>query len=92
MDLQNIIQILESINWQALIFKIVSILLVVGYLVYSLIYHQQIIKMRTNALIYYHLLEEPEETQKTPRTLLFPFSLLQLFIGIILLITSLWLL
>lgn len=89
MDQANIINPLLQLNWAGIVFKIIAVLFSVGYLGYGLIFQQQIVKMEKNALIYYYLLEHPDEPGKPPKPLLFSFSLLQLFIGVILLIMSL---
>jgi hypothetical protein len=90
METQSALTILEQINWPKLIFKIVAFLLSFGYFGYSLIYQQQIIKMKKNTLIYYHLLEKPNSNEPPPQPLLFSFSLLQLFIGVFMVVMSLF--
>ena len=91
MDLVSLIKTFSQLEWFGLIFKAIAILFSVGYLVYSLIFQQQLIKMEKNALVYYYLLEHPESTEPPPKPLIFSFGLLQLFIGIALIIVSLFL-
>ncbi|OGK64620.1 hypothetical protein A2313_03410 [Candidatus Roizmanbacteria bacterium RIFOXYB2_FULL_41_10] len=85
------ILLLKDLNWLSLVFKIIALIFSVGYLVYSIIYQQQLVKMEKNALIYYHLLNHPGSSDESPHSLLFSFSMLQLFIGIVLIIISLFL-
>lgn len=91
MDLVNLFQTLNQLEWFGLIFKIIAIIFSVGFFGYSVIFQQQLIKMEKNALIYYYLLEHPENTDSPPRPLIFSFGLLQLFVGITLIIVSLFL-
>ncbi len=86
-----LILLLKNLNWVNLVFKIIALIFSVGYLVYSVIYQQQLIKMEKNALIYYHLLNHPESSGNSPHSLLFSFSMLQLFISVGLMIISLFL-
>lgn len=89
MDQANIINLTLQLNWAGIIFKIIAVLFSLGYFGYGLIFQQQVVKMEKNALIYYYLLEHPNEAGKPPKPLLFSFSLLQLFMGVVLIFMSL---
>lgn len=89
MELIEAINTILNYNWLNIVFKIVAIFLSIGYLSYAIVYHQQLLKMERNALIYYHLLFSPDNQDKPPKPVLFSFSLLQLTIGLVLLVVSL---
>jgi len=92
MDLNGPINIILGLSWPHLIFQLAAIIFSVGYLGYALIYHQQLIKMAKNTLVYEYLLTDPEQTQKPNQTILHSLSLLQLLLGAFMLIMSLFLL
>ena len=81
-----------SLNWFAIIFKIVALILSLGYIIYAFIYLQQLSKMEKNALVYEHLLTNPDSVNQPGRSILFSLALLQLLVGFCLLIISLFLL
>jgi len=92
MDPISIVEILKSLNYLNLFFKIASFLFSVGYLVYGIIFLQQQNKMEKNALIYEHLLNDPTNTYRPGKSVLYSLALLQLTLGLLLLFTSLFLL
>ena len=89
MELIEVVNTILNYSWLNILFKIIAVFLSIGYLGYAAVYHQQLLKMERNALIYYHLLFSPDSQNKPPKPILFSFSLLQLTIGLVLLIISL---
>lgn len=89
MDIIDLVQNLRELNWLDLIFKIIALIFALGYLGYSIIFHQQLVKMKNNALVYYHLLNYPNSTDKPTPPMILSFSVLQLFIAVFLIIISL---
>jgi len=92
MDPTGTIEILKSLNYFGLFFKITAIIFSLGYLIYGVVFLQQQNKMEKNALIYEHLLDDPTSNTQQGRSIIFALSLLQLTLGLMLLFTSLVLL
>jgi hypothetical protein len=89
MDLSNLIQFIQNTNWITLVFKIAASLIAIGFVVYSLIFHQQLKKMDKTASAY---MADLFEESKKSTSLFVVFSYLQIFLSFSLLVFSLILL
>lgn len=79
MDINNIFLKLQQLNIVNITIKALGILFSIGYLIYALVHHQQLVKMDRNY-------QSPENK------ILFSLSFLQLFIAGVLVVYSLLLL
>lgn len=92
MAIDILVNLLLSLDWFRIIFKVVAMTLSLGYLIYTVIFYQQLVKMEKNALIYHHLLHDPDNLTQAGKPILFALSMLQLLIAVIMLLISLFLL
>lgn len=91
MQIESFFQELLVLDWFRVLFKLVTILFTLGYLIYTLIYYQQVIKMGRNVLIFYHQLANPHHTgSSSKKPLIVAFAILQILFGVSLLLLSLF--
>ena len=79
-----------NVDWifiKDVFFKLLAISFALGYLIYGLIYLQQIRNFHKNTFLYH---DQLGSTQAENKTLLFSLGILQIFIGILLLLFALF--
>jgi hypothetical protein len=90
MVIENLIKQLIVLDWYRLLIKVFALICSGGYLIYSLIYYQQVIKMSRNTLIFYHWLDNLDNQTPEKKPTLVALAVLQIVFGVFLLLLSIF--